>query len=363
MDIKQDYPLANLTTFHIGGPAKFYAKASSLDELRAVLQLAKDKNLAILILSSGSNMLVSDQGVDGLVIEVDFRGINIVADETDSVELKVGSGEIWDDVVAWAVNHNFWGMENLSLIPGKTGAVPVQNVGAYGQEASRVVSQVEALKLDTGELKVFHNDECNFGYRQSNFNTVWKNQFVILSVNFKLSKHPNPNLSYVDVKNYFANQSDPPLAQIRQAIISIRQNKFPDLSQMGCAGSFFKNLVLNEDQYQVLEQNVRNNFSNEIVEKLREIKNKFLPDKGIKIPTAFLIDICGLKGTAFGGAKLWEKQALVIVNTGTAKASDVLGLFRLVRQTVFQKTGMEIVNEPELVGFTEAELTDFFNLK
>jgi UDP-N-acetylmuramate dehydrogenase len=360
MDIKQDYPLANLTTFHIGGPAKFYAKVTSADELRDVLQMAKDKKLPILILSSGSNMLVSDQGFDGLVVEVDFKGMNLVADETDSVELKIGSGEIWDFVVAWAVENNVWGIENLSWIPGKTGAVPVQNVGAYGQEASRVISKVEALKLDTGELQIFSNNECGFGYRKSNFNTIWKHQFIILSVNFKLSKHPAPNLSYIDVKNYFAGQPNPSLAQIRQAIISIRQSKFPDLSQLGCAGSFFKNLILDEAQYQVLEQNIKSNFSSETVERLLEIKNKFPSSNGIKIPTAFLIDICGLKGKAVGGAQLWEKQALVIVNTGSAKALDVLGLFRLVRQTVFQKTGMKIVNEPELVGFSEEELKDFF---
>ena len=359
MEIKSNFNLAELTTFHIGGLADFYCVAQNPEDLKVAAEFAQNKNLPILILAGGSNMLVADSGFRGLVINIDIKGI-----EVNSSEFKVGSGEIWDEVVALAVLKDLWGIENLSNIPGKTGAIPIQNVGAYGQDASQVIKCVEVYDLENGERVVLQNEDCGFGYRQSNFNTIWKNKFVILNVTFRLSSTPNPKLGYLDVKNYFSalNNVNPTLTEIRQAIIAIRAKKFPDISQLGCAGSCFKNLILTPEEYLNLEQMVSKNFPSEAVEKLGELKRKFSEEKRIKIPAAFLIDICGLKGKTVGQAKLWENQPLVIVNIGGAKASDVAQLFKVVRQEVFLKTGQKLQSEPEWIGFTQKELDNYYQL-
>ena len=346
MNIQANYPLSQLTTFHLGGPAKYYCKVANIDELGEALDFARGKNLPILILGGGSNMLVADRGFAGLVVQVDVKGIELIDDS-----IKVGAGEIWDDVVVFAMNNNLWGMENLSNIPGLTGAIPIQNVGAYGQEASQIVKEVEVFNLRTSQIKIVNNEECGFGYRKSHFNTDWKNQFVILSVTFQLSKIAKPNLTYVDVKKYFGEKINPTIAEIREAIIEIRKKKFPNLSEFGTAGSFFKNLILSQRHYDTLVYYSKQNFSEETVAMLEEIKTKFPIKQGIKIPSAFLIDICGLKGKSAGGARLWEKQALVIVTSSGAKSSDVLELYNQVKAEVLAKTGMTLEPEPELVGF------------
>jgi UDP-N-acetylmuramate dehydrogenase len=348
LNIQEQYSLSNLTTFRIGGAADYFVSVSSLEELKEALKYAEEKSLPILIMGSGSNMLVSDAGFRGVVIDVNIKGVEFTENE-QTVEVKAQAGEIWDEVVALAVFRELWGIENLSNIPGKVGGFPVQNVGAYGQEAALVIKSVEVYDLADSEVKTFSNEDCGFEYRQSNFNTIWKNKFVILSVTMALSKQPKPNLSYVDLQKYFQNNSNPSLAEIRQAIIEIRKNKFPDLSELGCAGSFFKNLILTPGQYLELKETITKNFSPEVVARLEEIKYRFVQIKSIKIPAAFLIDICGLKGQQLGGAKLWEKQPLVIVNTGTATATDVLGLYERVCKTVFEKTGMSLDHEPEFI--------------
>jgi|SRR3989344_1388982 len=370
MNIIPNKTLAELTTFRIGGKASQFVSVATSAELVEALEYANKNKLEVFILGGGSNLLVSDHGFAGLIIQIALRGKSSV-DLGDLVELKVGAGEVWDEVVRHAVDQQLWGLENLSNIPGLTGAIPVQNVGAYGQEASQVIKEVEILDRQNFRISTLTNNECGFAYRQSHFNTDWKNRFVILSVTFSLHKTGRPNLSYVDVKKYFSagggsavggEKLMPSLNQIREAIIEIRKNKFPDLSLAGCAGSFFKNLLISEEQYQELESNIRKNFTPEIANKLLEIKNKFPQIGGIKIPTGFLVEICGLKGQTVGDARLWEKQALVIVNQGQATASDVGQLFNLVRRTVFSKTGAEIMPEPEFVGFARGELENYFKL-
>ncbi len=364
MQIEKSFNLSAITSFHIGGPADYFCIVQNLEELKQALEYAQKNNQKILVKGGGSNMLVSDAGFRGMVIEIDFKGITVVDEDENKVLIKVGSGEVWDDVVRFAVDKNWGNLENLSAIPGKTGAIPIQNVGAYGQEAAQTVDSVEVLDISTGETKILKNSELGFAYRKSNFNTIWKNKFIVLNINFSLSKLSNVNISYVDVKKYFENAqiSNPSIAEVRIAIIEIRKKKFPDISVTGNAGSFFKNLILSENQYMILENHIKTNFSPEILQRLMEIKNKFPTKEGIKIPTAFLIDICGLKGKTLGGAKLWDIQPLVIVNTGFASASDVLNLFKEVRKEVYLKTGMEIANEPEFIGFEEQELNEAYKL-
>ncbi len=351
MDFQTNYPLSELTTFRIGGPASFYAHVANLNELKEALDFAQQKNLSVLVLGGGSNVLISDQGFVGLVIQINFKGIEKVSEDKDSVMLKVAAGEIWDDVVAFAEKNNFWGIENLSHVPGKTGAVPVQNVGCYGQEASDVVEKIEVLGLNSQKVKEFTKTELDFNYRTSKLNQEWKNKYVILSVYFRLSKIPSPNLTYVDLKKYFAGRDKAmvSLNEIRTALKQIRANKFPDLTQMGTVGSFFKNFILTEEQYNTLVYCTKQNFGQEGVDRLIQVVNKFPQKNGIKVPTAFLLDICGLKGKAVGEAKLWEKQPVVIVNTGNAKAADVLELFKQVQAEILAKTGMRVTAEPEFI--------------
>ncbi|OGE87727.1 MAG: UDP-N-acetylenolpyruvoylglucosamine reductase [Candidatus Doudnabacteria bacterium RIFCSPLOWO2_02_FULL_49_13] len=364
MEIKEKFNLDQVTTFRIGGPADFYCVVQTLEELKEALKFARGKDLAVFILAGGSNLLFADAGFRGMVINIAIKGIEILHDDDNRVEIRVGSGEVWDDIAALCALKELWGIENLSGIPGRSGAIPIQNVGAYGQEASRVVSSVEVLDLEELEIQIFNNDQCGFEYRQSNFNTIWKNKYAILSVTFTLARQPKPNLSYIDLSNYFAgaNNPSPGLPEIRQAVIAIRSKKFPDLNEFGCAGSCFKNLILTPQNYLRLEQTLGRNFSPEIVSRLQELKLRFAEEKRIKIPAAFLVDICGLKGQSIGAARLWKNQALVIVNTGSAKARDVAGLFKLVRQEVFAKTGMRLVSEPEWVGFSEQELAKYFEI-
>ncbi|MEJ0021293.1 MAG: UDP-N-acetylmuramate dehydrogenase [Candidatus Doudnabacteria bacterium] len=350
MDIKENYSLAPLTTFRIGGLARYFISVRNLEELKEALRMAKRNKLGIFILGGGSNLLISDKGFQGLVIAMNIKGIE-VKEAGETAELRAGSSEIWDEVVMLAISRNLWGIENLSNIPGFVGAIPVQNVGAYGQEASQVVENVEALDLASLELKNFSNQDCAFAYRQSRFNTVWKNKYAILSVTFKLSKQPKPNLDYADVKKYFENTPDPGQPQIRQAIIEIRKSKFPDLAAVGTAGSFFKNIILNKEQFDTTLERIKENFGSETADKLITAVNKFPQADGIKVPAAFLIDICGLKGRSAGDARLWERQPLVIVNLGQAKAADVMKLFELVKAEVLAKTGIELAPEPEFIGF------------
>lgn len=365
--IRENYPLASITSFKIGGPAKYFTEVTSTQEVVEAFDYAKENQLEVLLIGGASNMLVSDNGFDGLVIKMNLRGkellINQDSDEK-KIYIKVAAGENWDNFVQHCVDQRWWGIENLSLIPGNVGSVPIQNVGAYGQEASQVVESVEVYDRQTGEVKALKNADCGFSYRKSIFNSSEKGRYVVLYVTFQLSREGQPYLGYPDVQKYFEQEDKvPSLENIRKAIIEIRQRKLPNPAQIGNSGSFFKNVQITEEQYENLKKKFLENFSEQDVEVLEELKQKFCFEGVIKIPTAFLIDRSGLKGIQVGGASIHQNQPLVIVNTtGNATASDVLNLFKKVRQAVYAKTGLEIANEPELIGFTDEELKNYFEL-
>jgi UDP-N-acetylmuramate dehydrogenase len=364
MDIKENEPLAPYTTFKIGGTARWFCVVENQADALRAFGFAKKKGIKTFVLGGGSNILVSDKGFDGLVIKVVNKGIEMLSENTDDVLLKVASGEVWDDVVKFAVKNNWWGIENLSHIPGSTGAIAVQNVGAYGQEASQVIESVTVFDKETHDVKNFKIADFGFGYRQSIFNTNQKGKYVIFEITFKLSKIAKPNLEYRDLKIRFKGKN-PLLNEIRQAIIEIRNKKFPFPveAKNGNAGSFFKNPVLSWEEYQKLEQTIRNNFGDSKAQELR--KKKFVSDtisaaaeivsaqqNNVKVPAAFLIELCGLNNLQSGGAAINQNQPLVIINqTGTATAKDVLNLAGQVKQTVLEKTGIGLKFEPELIGF------------
>jgi UDP-N-acetylmuramate dehydrogenase len=364
--VKQHEPLKPYTTFKIGGPARFFVCAAGEDDFRAALSLAAQNDLPLFVLGGGSNILVSDRGFAGVVVHPVRRGIKILNEDAARATLEVNAGEAWDDAVRYAVERDCWGIENLSHIPGQAGAVLVQNIGAYGQQVSEVVDSVEVMEVKTGAVRVLRAGDCRFGYRRSIFNTTARGQFIILKLALQLAKNARPNLDYPDLRAYFSERSveQASLAEIRQAIITIRDRKipFPREERGGNAGSFFKNLTLTEREYTRLQVNIERNFSSQELARLEEIWKRFPQSDQIKIPTAFLIEICGLKGHRIGGAQVNELQPLVLLNLGGATAQDVIALAKHVRRTVHARTGMILSIEPELVGFTAQEIADINSL-
>ncbi len=360
--IQESEPLKPYTTFKIGGPARYFAFAAAKEEFLGVLEFAGKRSLPLFVLGGGSNILVSDRGFEGMVVHPACRGIEIQHEDADAVTLQVNAAETWDDLVQHTVERNWWGIENLSHIPGQAGAALVQNIGAYGQQVSDVVQSARVMELSTGEIHLHSAADCGFGYRRSIFNTTARGQLIIVGLTLRLAKHGRPQLDYPDVRTYFQERAtkQPSLTEIRQAIIAIRDRKFPFPREErgGNAGSFFKNLSLLEGEYETLREMLRRNFPPRDFERLEELRNRFPQGDRIRIPTAFLIEICGLKGHRIGGAQVNETQALVLVNQGGATAQDVIALAQYVRKTVRARTGMVLAIEPELVGFTRQELAE-----
>ena len=326
MRILENIPLSKYTTLRIGGPARYFVEVTDEHELSEGLTFAKVKpsETPVFILGGGSNILFADKGFDGLIIRPMIMGREIVRETDDHVLVRVGAGEVLDNVIDWAVKNNWWGMENLSFIPGLTGALAIQNVGAYGQEASEVIESVEVFDIANGKSQMLSWEECEFAYRHSRFNTRDKNKFIILRVNLRLKKNDKPNIKYKDLQDYFSLRGlTPKLGDIREAVVEIREKKGQDPNEFWSAGSFFKNFVVSDND-----------------------GNQY------KISTAEILDKrLGLKGFRVGGAKLSEKQVINVINVGNATAKDCIELFEQVREIVREKTGLILVNEPEFVGF------------
>lgn len=359
MQISENVSLAPYTTFYIGGLSRYLIYAQDTEEIIQAVGFAKDKQLPLLFFGGGSNILVADQGFKGVAVRIESVGIDIVADDDKSIILQVASGEVWDDVVRFACEEGWWGIENLSHIPGFTGALTVQNVGAYGQEASEVVETVEVLDLQDQQIKVLTNEQLQFSYRHSIFNTTHKNRYVIISTNIKLTKLPQPNLSYGDLSSRFG-EKQPDLMQIRKAIIEIRDTKFPFPNEptKGNSGSFFRGPILTAEEFNQLQNKVEKIFGTELGRRLNSMRNRLEVAQGYKTPTAFLIEISVKKNSQVGGAALNPVQPAIIINqTGQASADDVLTLFKQVQARVRDKTGVTLEAEPELIGFNEAEIS------
>ncbi len=328
MEIRENIPLKDYTTFRIGGPARFFVEVTTEEELADAFLFARKKSLITLIIGGGSNMLVSDRGFDGLVIHQKFAGFKI-----EGEKVTIGAGENWDECARKIVEAGLWGIENLSFVPGDAAGLAVQNVGAYGQEASQVIEDVYVydIKHDTSYW-MDHASVCEFGYRSSIFNTSRRGEFVIMSIALRLSKNGKPNTSY--------GLKEGTIQEMRDQVIAIRKSKGQDPNEYRSAGSFFKNAILTDEEFRKLPEEIRKGAWDE-------------PNGKHKIPAGFLLDkICNLKGLAVGGAKLSELQVINIINTGGATADDVLDLYKKARDIVFEKTSIRLINEPELVGFT-----------
>ena len=369
LEIKKDEPLKPYTTFKIGGPAQFFAEVRNQEEIRRAYAFWQEQSIGRppFVLGGGSNILVSDGGYDGLVIHMARRGINVAEENAGAATLSIAAGEKWDDVVAYAVARGWWGIENLSHIPGQAGAALVQNIGAYGQQVSNALHSAEVFDLREQTVKTLSAPECEFGYRRSIFNTTRKSEFVILALALRLNPQGKRDLSYPDVQSYFEERGigRPSLLQIRTAITEIRDRKFPypQEERGGNAGSFFKNLVLTSAEYQALAARIQVEFGEEAAKRLRGVKRGGAHARQIRVPTAFLIELCGLKGWQEREARVNPTQPLVLLNMGGASASDVLRLAKHVRRTIHHWTGMQIALEPELVGFNQDELDEFLSLE
>ena len=334
MNIEKNVPLAPYTTFGIGGPALFLICVKNVEELKEALSFAAQKQLRVLVLGGGSNVVIEDSGFDGLVIKIEIKGIEIEQSAGGAV-VTAGAGESWDALVERTAQEGLWGMENLSGIPGTVGGAVAGNIGAYGQALSQTVAWVDALDVHTKEIKRFTNTECMFGYRESFF-SIHSGSYIILRAAFVLTTTPIPELSYKDLAERFKDEKQPSLQAIREAVLTIRQGKFPDLDVEGTAGSFFKNPIVGKD------------VAEELVAAYPGLPIFAMPETdGVKVPLAWLLDrVLNIKGLSVGGARLFEKQPLVIAAKKGTPSSDVLELAQKVIEKV--KENFSISIEPEV---------------
>lgn len=322
--------LASYTTFKIGGLASQFAVAKTPAELKELINFANSKGLAILVLGGGSNVLINDAGFAGLVVKVEIGGITYEKQE-EATLVKVGAGVVLDDLVQETIAKTLWGLENLSHIPGSVGATPVQNVGAYGVEVSDLITAVEVYNIDKDKFETLSNEQCQFSYRDSIFKNDMKGKLVVTAVIFKLSNTPKPKLEYKDLKNYFLANLNPSLEDIRQAVVSIRSQKFPDWKVVGTAGSFFKNPIIDQNHFATL------------VAKYPELPGYLLPDNKVKVALGWILDkVCNLRGYHLGNVGTYEGQSLVVVNFKDATAEEVKNFVKKIEDKVFEKTKIKI---------------------
>jgi len=353
MQVQENILLAPLTTFRIGGPARFFVEAKTIGEVEESVRFARTSNVPLFVLGGGSNLVVADSGWPGLVLKIGISGIDrsTGAAEDGSALFDVGAGESWDRFVSHAVMAHCAGVECLSGIPGSVGGTPVQNVGAYGQEVSNAIESVEVFDLQDNQVRELCNEACGFSYRSSIFNTTERGRFIILRVTYALTPGGEPHLEYADLKRHFeGRETVPNLAETREAVRHIRARKGmlivegdPDCRS---AGSFFKNPVLSEAQQEDLR-------------KRAEGKHLSIPsypalEKSQKVSAAWLVEHSGFaRGYGSGCAGISSKHALAIVNRGGATAAEILGLKDQIQQRVEEIWGVRLETEPVMVGFVE----------
>jgi UDP-N-acetylmuramate dehydrogenase len=345
--IKKDFLLAPLTTLEIGGAARFFVEATNETEILAALKFACKNNLKVFILGGGSNLVVSDEGFDGLVIKINLRGVEFTGDGA----VYAAAGENWDALVEQSVERNLAGIECLSGIPGTAGATPIQNVGAYGQEVSQTIKTVSVLDRADFKIKTLANKDCGFAYRASIFNTTAKDRFVILAVKFQLRPDGSPFLGYKDLQNFFiACQRKPTLPEVRRAVLEIRRAKSMLIDAKDenrrSVGSFFKNPIVTQPQLAVIEKTARQ--SNLISDD--EIVPRFPVAKNYKIPAAWLIEKSGFrKGFKRGRVGISTRHTLALVNCGGATATEILDFAYEIQERVKNIFNLDLQPEPIFV--------------
>lgn len=369
LSIREHVQLRDLTTFRVGGPARYFCTVTSEAELAEALAWARAhaKNAQFFVLGGGSNILISDAGFEGLVIKMEMRGISYgsAGSAGGIVRVTAGAGEQWDALVSACVERGLHGLENLSGIPGTVGAAPVQNIGAYGAEVSQTIASVRVFDTQTqtgaaigkGKEKFtdISNADCRFDYRDSMFkhekNDDGTPRYIIVSVTFNVKNNGPVNAGYKDIQEYFLKHgtSDPDIAALRQAVLAIRAAKLPDVRVVGTAGSFFKNPIVSREHFAKLKEKYPDLPSYPASSASPASSDNSV--KSIKVPLAWILDhVCGYKGAKKGNVGTYKNQALVIVNEANATAAEIRKFAAEITASVKERTGIDIEPEVQYVG-------------
>jgi UDP-N-acetylmuramate dehydrogenase len=336
-NVQEHFGLSNFNTMGLAATARYFASVHSPTQIQELLSDARFKNLPILMLGGGSNVLFIED-FEGLIIHLAIKGKKVQDEDSETISLQVGAGENWHSLVQYCVEKGWGGIENLALIPGSVGAAPIQNIGAYGVELQEVFNYLEAYEIETGKTRRFNKVQCEFGYRDSVFKRELKGKYIITNVALSLRKKPEVNISYralseaLDAKNI----QSPDIKDVNQAVIEIRRSKLPDPAKIGNTGSFFKNPVITKKQFEELR-----------------VAHPDIPHypagERVKIPAAWLIEQCGWKGKRLGDAGVHKKQALVIVNYGDATGVEIWNLAQKIQLSVQQRFGISLMPEVNVV--------------
>lgn len=338
MHLIKNQSLKTFNTFGIDAYSRFFAEAESSIEIKELIDWAKENELPVLLLNGGSNMLLTKDW-EGLTIKIDLKGKEIVHEDEDFVLVKVQSAENWHQFVLWSLDNGYGGLENLSLIPGKAGTAPIQNIGAYGVEIKDCMTELTALEIATSKIRIFTNEDCKFGYRDSVFKNELKNQFIILDVTYKLTKRNHQlNINYGAIQTELNKMGveNPGIMDVSKAVIKIREQKLPAPEKIGNSGSFFKNPVISNEQY------------NELIKKFPDVQGHS-KDGGFKVAAGWLIEKAGWKGKRFGDAGVHENQALVLVNFGNATGQEIYDLSQRILEDVLDKFGILLEREVNII--------------
>ena len=337
MLIQENFNLKDFNTFRISAYTKYFSEILSVEDLLEALAFCQQKNLPFMIIGQGSNLLFK-QDYSGLIIELNIKGIELVAETKEHFYLKVQCGENWHNFVQHCLQHGYYGLENLSLIPGTVGAAPVQNIGAYGVEISEFLHELEALEISSGKLHKFSKDDCQLSYRNSIFKAELKDRFVIINVTFKLLKSSQPNLGYPALRDALKDIAEEKITPqiISDAVCEIRMSKLPDPVELGNAGSFFWNPVISNDNYLSLQKTYP-----DIVAYPYEGQHK--------LAAAWLIDKAGWKGYREGDVGVHKEHALVLVNFGNASGAELYDLSVRIQDSVLKMFGVELQPEVRII--------------
>ncbi|MEI6228844.1 MAG: UDP-N-acetylmuramate dehydrogenase [Candidatus Saccharibacteria bacterium] len=336
MEIKTNIPLKDYTTMRIGGNARFMAEILTPTDVATICKNAKSQNLPIFVIGGGSNLIAHDEGFNGIIIHIGIPGFEIIYDDDNSTIVKIGAGENWDSVVKQTVDMSLTGIEAMSGIPGTTGAAPIQNIGAYGQEIANTLQSLEAYDTQTDQFITLQNTDCKFAYRHSIFRGESIGRYIVTYINLKLSKSRPTAPFYDSLQKYLDTNSitsyDPQI--IRNAVLKIRESKLPDPNILANSGSFFKNAIVSQKQ----------------LDELRAIDpdapSFAMPDGNYKIPTGWLIENAGLKGKIFHGMRIYDKNALVLVNESANSYGDLAAARDEITKKIYDEFDIQIEQEP-----------------
>ena len=336
MDVMTNISLKQYTTMKLGGEARYMATADSASDVVSLYRNARKENLPIFVLGGGSNVITHDEVFEGIVLLNKIKGFEVISETDETTDVKIGAGEVWDEVVEKAIELGLQGIEAMSGIPGTAGAAPVQNVGAYGQEIADTLISLEAYDSKTDTIVIISADECDFSYRNSIFRDKEKGRYCILNITLRLNKaEPKPPY-YASLQKYIDDNDirEVNLSVIRVAVLNIRSEKLPDPAELPSAGSFFKNALVEKWKLEELQK------------EYSDIPNYAMSNGRYKIPTGWLIDKAGLRGYRSHGMRVYEKNALVLVNDSATGYDDLAAIREEIVQIVFDKFGIKIEQEP-----------------